>query len=631
MQDNVKLQIVKSVEADIDDKPVFILKDYGIDPSYRQEPTNSSSNERFNIHLAFPNGQYGLLDRFLIIEQDVTLTFGTNASGSLQNILQSGFDSFQSYPLTSCMSNFNFTMKTQQISLPISDIINPTMWYAKRMDLLRSYGTPCCQDRKTSLNDMVNTVNNPMGSVYDTPLAGLDESRGSFPYTIVSNSPTAAVITATLQEPVFISSLLLDPRCKRNAIAGIDSVDVSVSYRSNPENFMWSHATDSTSNSLDSISVAFGVPKLTAKFMDASLNDRKNIQSDKIYTYPYYYPDLLTTQFGSINSGAVFLNKPSNSITLKAIPQSIYIWVGKEYNTRTFNDAHSYLSIEAIDVNFSSKHSLASASKIQLFNVAQENNYRGSWTDWSGIPTAVALGSSAAVNVAGGGCVLKLVFGKDIQLPYGSYPSQIGTYHFAINISATNRSAATIASAVLYMLPVYSGTLSIQNNRVWTNIGVLTNKNVEVATIEANIKEEHQEMKQQEMKMERAQMINQVVATKGDVSAIDLANIDLQVEGAVDTAAGFAGAYIGGASIAGSFLGDVGSFFKRRVFPFAKKVLKSPIVRSLLKELIGLGYSERQAKEILKGRMAAGQLVKVRGGKVYNKRKLLNNLRAIEY
>ena len=592
-----KVDIIKkrAILSDISDKATYVLRDYGRDVNYKQELTNSSSNANFSIHLQFPNGITAILDRHPHIEQRVTIDF-VGTSAGVSNLLQSGFDAPSAFGLTKTMRNQTITVQTTQINVPIAEILNCFMWYEREGDQYRRYMTPSALDNCQQFSDLTNTLKNVLGSINDSVIYNLNP-RGAFPYEIVSNTPTSAQVIITYREPLFLSPFIYN-LAKANGLAGINELDLEVDYATNPGNLIWSHSNDS-GNTLTSVTVNYGTPKLITKFVSASGKEEKEMIKDpnKRRVYSYSYPVKHTTQITQVvTAGEVLTNQQTNSIAVKAIPNKMFIWVSPNYFQRSFNDPEFAFSIENLDVRFASKDSLSKASKGQLYEMNVQNGYRGSWWDWSGEPASVALGSSAVAQVSGCASYMCLKFGKDIQLPPNTFPGVAGTYDLQIGLDITNRRNVSVTNPLIYIILLYEGYMSIEGQLVNTSLSAVSLKQAY------------------------------------DIKQKDSGNM-------------MGSAYDEG----GSFFGKIGSFFKKAL-PIARKVLQDPLTKDAMKLLIpaikalmGAGYSRKEAMQIMKQRVAGGELVKYRssaggelvkykkkykkkGGKLANRQRMLDKM-----
>lgn len=150
----------------------------------------------------------------------------------------------------------------------------------------------------------------------------------------------------------------------------------------------------------------------------------------------------------------------SDNIQLSNIPNKIYIYARRQNNDRTIYTTDSFARIEKIDIDFNGVSGImASADEIDLWRMSVDNGARLSWADWRFY----------------GGSVLCIDFGKNLGLSPQQGVGMLGTYNFSYGVTISNISTEDVYYT-LYTIIESVGTLTIQNQQVIKQVGILTSK-----------------------------------------------------------------------------------------------------------------------------------------------------------
>lgn len=448
--------------------------------------TTSISQSAMNFSCPPPSGGI-IVDRKVKLRSPIRIAF-TGDAGVGNLLLNPNRDAPRAFPLSSSMENLKVSINTQAVSMPMSDVIQALLHYNTSDDLANTDYSECpaLLDQSQAYSNLFGTVRNPLGSYGDSVGQNIT-ARGAFPYTIVSNTQTAAVVDFVSVEPLFISPLYFG--CGNGSgFYNVTNMTFDINFVSNAAYRMWSH--DATSNFTSTIttanaqfnnfSPAFSYPVNVPAILMTYITPLQTqiLPMNMPITYPYFEINRYPTD--TANSIAANAMQPftSNNIQLNSIPRRIYIYI-RERNNELLNSANNpdtYFSIENVNIQFQNKSGLlASATKSQLYEMSVKNHCNMSWLQWSGGSTNTAGTFNKFGTV---GSILCLEFATDIGLDDLDAPGKSGQYLLQVQCNATNISARSIFPT-MYVVVVAEGTFTIPGlGRSLLNIGVITSENI---------------------------------------------------------------------------------------------------------------------------------------------------------
>jgi hypothetical protein len=176
------------------------------------------------------------------------------------------------------------------------------------------------------------------------------------------------------------------------------------------------------------------------------------------YSEITYYPTTMQTSIPAGGSNQI----TQNNIQLQSIPQRILFWIAPQDSSFDMTKTDTFYNISNINVSFDNRDSLlANASAEDLYQIAVKNGTNLSWRQWT----------------RDCGSVLALDFGEDIPLRPTQAPGLRGTFNLRLTVSFTNL-AATASIPTLSLVVIAEGVLSIVDQNVIRNIGVLSPQDV---------------------------------------------------------------------------------------------------------------------------------------------------------
>jgi Major capsid protein V20 C-terminal domain/Sputnik virophage major capsid protein 1st domain len=464
-------------ELDFNKENVYAVLKGSDRTSWKPIVSTSYSNSSASFSAPPPSPDI-CVSRNVKLVQPVTIDFIGNAPLG-QALLQSQYDAPRAYPLSSNMNSIQLDLNNTSFSINMSDTIQALLRY-HNPDKLKDGNmstTPSTLDKSQQYSDLSNSIHNPLGSVIDTALGGID-GRGAFPYQSITNNISAGIgvdTTAQVQynfsEDLYLSPLIFGTECIENGFIGLQTLQLIINWASDLTRF-WCH-DNSGGTTLSSISVTLGAPTLL--FQYKTPDQLQKIPSSR--NYPYYEIQRYPTDNNSALGAGLSVILPSSNIQLNSIPRMIYVYARKRNSDLTFLDTDTFLSIESISINWANNSGLlSSATKFDLYQMSKKNGCALNWRDWSGESSPYNSGSTVSA-ISGVGSILAIEFGTDIGLRSEEAPGMNGTYQLQLSVNVTNRSAASI-TPTLYVVVVNEGVFTIENNSAYSQIGVISKTDV---------------------------------------------------------------------------------------------------------------------------------------------------------
>jgi hypothetical protein len=433
--------------------------------TYKNIVSTSFSNSSIQFSAPPPSPRI-LVDRRVLLKVPVTVEFtGTAPVG--QNLLQSGFDAFRAYPLSSVMETMSATINNNTTSINLADVVHPLLRYntGRKLAQGRHSTAPSMLDQYQRYQSGDNTNVNPLGSyaenTYQTP-------RGGFPINVVSNTNTDAEVQAELTESLMLSPFLWGD-CEKSGFLGVQTMSFNFTLRSDLSR-VWSHS-DGSGSTLTTVTVTIGQPQLLFRYVTPS----SLAPMPSSVCYPYYSVSRYPTDAQAAIAPLASTTLNSNNIQLNSIPRRILILARQRNADQTFTSTDTYFGIRSISVNWNNNSGLLSAASTQdLYEISVKNGYEGSLSQWSGGPVSRMLGGAATAYYGTSGSVLCLEMGTDIALGPGECPGMLGTYQLQLRVDAINANTVDAITPTLYVIVISEGTLTIANNTTTAQIGVVT-------------------------------------------------------------------------------------------------------------------------------------------------------------
>ena len=387
----LKVVAVNEPRMTIDREPVWVVVKEGQEVTYYPYPSTSWSQSQFNFICNPPSAQT-ILDRMVFIQVPVTITFTVNSSISpapTTNLLQPGRDAFRAFPVSSITNTLTATINGFPVNIELSQIIHALSRFHTPVKHLNGWMSmqPSFEDNYQSYQDADGATNNPLSTYMDGAPASV-QGRGSYPFTVISNTPSSATIMANLYEQVILPPFIWDDACNQSkGLTNLTSLTFNWILNNGGIARLWSHSPITDVGGLSTIgavNVQFTQPTMYLEFITPRLNQPIPRQ----ITYPYFQISRYTTQsnmtFAPNTSGLI----KSNIIQLDSIPRKLYLFARQSdnviynslYNTITQPDC--FMQINNCNITWANRQGILSgASPQNLYDISVQNGYNGTWLE----------------------------------------------------------------------------------------------------------------------------------------------------------------------------------------------------------------------------------------------------------
>lgn len=439
------------------------------------EATSASTS---NLTFTYKPPSNVLISRKMWIKYNLTLVFtGTNSlGGNLLNIGRS--DALRAFPLQTCSSSVKIKINGEQFSSDSPDqylqaVLRYQAWGKDALTDLSN--CPSMLDQSQSYDDVTTLgfARNPLANVLEN---SFQVPRGcTQQYTVVSNTPTSAVVRVECMEPLMVSPLVWGDR-QSPAFASIQDLQVQLTL-DNALKRVWSHASidGTTLTNIDvNISTSGANPALSQPylvFQEITPNPDNAVVLGKSYLYPYSQVNVqVSDTFSAVTAGSSAQNSIPN-IQYGNVPKSLVIFVKERlsdqqntsapYQSWTSTDTFARINSLSISINGQSSI-LAEASTHDLYQICAKNGLKDSWPQFRN-------------NT---GSVLCLEMGSDIPLDFDQAPGLVTNFNVQINnLNITNISGRTMNYQVV-VLAVFDGIAQIKDNQMILSQGLLSKEEI---------------------------------------------------------------------------------------------------------------------------------------------------------
>lgn len=420
----------------------------------------SNSNIQFNI---VPPGPDYVLDRQVWIKVPVTLTFAGTGAGT-GNIIQPARDAFRAYPLSSCTTTLQVSLNNYSTSIELNQFIHTLSRFHSEAD--DRYGfhslSPCFEDCYQVYSDADGANNNPLGG-YINQACNNQLPRGAYPFIVVSNSTTAAVITANIYERVFIPPYIWQ-KMEHGGLTKLTAMTFNYTLANLAH--MWSRSSANTQN-LTSLSVQLGAPSILMNWLTPKLSELARMPD--IITYPHFQCQRFSNTGQSSLAPNATGNFSTQQLIFDTIPEKLYIFLKKPdslvLNTtlaEMVQSTDTFCAINSISINFCNETGVLSQSdQSLLWNMSVKNGLAMSYPEFNGIlqvPSAVG----AATQIGLTGSLIGIIPGSDFPIRSGvGAGSTLGKFSFQAFITATNVNQSETFTPDVYVLATFAQVLNL--------------------------------------------------------------------------------------------------------------------------------------------------------------------------
>ncbi|HEX9825846.1 MAG TPA: hypothetical protein VGA80_04545 [Flavobacteriaceae bacterium] len=472
-------QIVPYIVQD----PIVALKqtkEYFITKGARQTthlpiPSISFSNSTIQFSAPPPSPDI-IIDRIVQIGVPFEITFkSANPPGGTPLLRYGTHDSLRAFPLSQIFQTVAVTFNNNTVSLNYNDLYPELFRYQERKTFETSEWSktvtyPDCFQR---YEDGVGTSRNALSGYNDSSLT--EVKRGCFFVNIIKNDSDEAIVSAYVQEPIFMSPFYFG--CDRKpGFFGLQTWNFTFNLDSKLER-LWSHINTAPDHVVTSTSVKIGgtvtgnVQESLPTLYFSYYTPFPESMPPPINVYDYFDINRYPTDNNVVQAPNTEFTISSQNIQFNSIPKRIYLYARRKNSERTMMTTDTTAVIRQCVLNWDNlSGQFSSASQRDLYDISINNGFNGSWEDWLGM-----AGDSRFGTVATAGSMLCLEFGNDIVLKDDQAPGMNGTFQLQVTLTFFNVNPDVAGvTYTLYIVPIFEGVFSIGRNMAERSIGVVT-------------------------------------------------------------------------------------------------------------------------------------------------------------
>ncbi len=498
----IQSRILEDPRVDVREDYTYLIQRSGKQNTYQQIISQNVSNSSLSF-TTVPPSLVTFVNRKIFVGVPMRITFTGTESSPGSGLLQIGqHDALKAYPLQNYLFlTSSATINNTSVSINSYDVIEPLLRTNMQIQNQKfDYSlTPTYPDTYQNYSDFENgnygslqninpltgspifnigANNNSTVSANNNPLGGYGLNyegggRGSFPYRIISNGATSAVVEVFVVEQLFLPPFDFGHHYHPGLI-GINQINFQ--FNINPDAIsgnLWAHS--SAGSTLSQVQVTILGSNNPAQVLQAYesqptlfMNFVTPYSTDlpPLITYPYYEIIRFPTDTGSVAAGAVQTGFPSNNIQLNSVPNRIYFVVKRRNVDKTYLTTDTYAFIRKLSINYKNRNSiLGSASPYDLYNISVHNGVKLTWPEYSQF-----VGSIVCVNP-------NVDFGEeDMSVSNGL----LENIQLQVNVDFQNINLSQAIIFSFYIICVNEGTFTVDlsNNSARQQIGVISRQEI---------------------------------------------------------------------------------------------------------------------------------------------------------
>ena len=374
----------------------------------------------------------------------------------------------RSYPFSNVCATAQIQIGNTLISSNLNSYQRALVRYMNDTDsqnidysLCPSYPDQYFEYASTDPNYLIQFSNrNPLGSSLANTVVS---PRGSFwGCVITENTAVSATVRMTVVEPFWLPPCLSARGDTQLSFIGLQNLQLVFNLASRSGNIaygLWSSAVDPTLSTVTSISADLLAAQGQFQYYTPPLTQ----SIPQTLNYSYSEVTNYITRFNNTLAPGETRLLQFNAIQLNSVADRCYIYIGDADSSFTNESTDTFAVINSINVTFVNQDGLLNnMTQQQLYLMSANNGCNLSYEQWSD-----RVGS-----------ILCLAWGSDIAVasPLQS-PGVRGQFNFSFQISVTNQSRKVITPQINAVI-CQAGVLTISNNNVSRNIGVLNEQDV---------------------------------------------------------------------------------------------------------------------------------------------------------
>jgi hypothetical protein len=452
----------------------------------QQADSYSSSGFTFSFNTQSTSA---VIDRRVYARCQFLVTITGQVSQVGQRLINNGYDSLRSFPLTRITNTINCSINGSTVSVAASDAMKALFPYNTNFDLTQYdlSGTPTQLDLSQNYSSLLNTVKNPLNPYFDSPY---QLGRGSFKFVSLNNPVSTQVnqnLTATaiveVLEPIFCPPFLFSSQQLEEGLVGVQNLSIQYNFRAGFLSSIWSHANPSFLTNW-AIAVSIG-PNTTAppqvELTYLSLNQMDAQQIPRNLQVQYYRVDNYTNNMNTNFAFGETKTITMNSIQLATVPKAIYVYATRPYDQQGPLIPDCFHGLEITSINYLNKNNILSGqTKYQQYQMCVKNGLKQSFLEFDGIAQDFNFFNYNSLNSNKYGLVGPVIkiTSADLSLDDMSASGLNTTSSFLLKANVTNLNEKDVGGQVsgiqMTVIMVYDGLLNIYDNTASTEVGFLT-------------------------------------------------------------------------------------------------------------------------------------------------------------
>ncbi len=453
------IEVVQTLDprVNLDEKKMYSCLKGGSSISGKTFTTTSFSNTVASFSLPPPNDEV-IIDKKMLLRFYIELTFaGTTSGGNLLNL--GVFDAPRANPInSSLLQSVTLKINDQSFNQNSSDIVDALMHYYNDYGDRRGHNsmTPAMMDQSQEYSQLFGAARNPLGAYGDNPA---EIARGGFAgVTVVSNTPTSAVVRLICTEQLFLSPMSFGSE-NSPGLTNVRSMDLIANL--NDLSRAWSRDAVSAASASNVITSLTGTLYQSPEVDFQYISRNPLLKVPEAVSYPYFVLNRFPSPTQAL-AAASSTTIESNNIQFHSIPRKIYIFARQQNSDLTYTQTNSYMDITRVSINWNNlAGQLSQASEQELYLISLRNGLKKSFTEWK----------------SGCGSVLCIDPSLDVALSPTECPGQLLNMQFQVSVTLNNPGINS-KNIVLYIVTCDEGVLTIYPGRCVSTIGSVTAKDV---------------------------------------------------------------------------------------------------------------------------------------------------------
>ena len=384
----MSLRAVKTVlpEFNLSQPIVFAYPQPAASTTYNHYNFDSVSNTNASISLTTPGYTNNLLSRNAYKEITVQLEYDVTPNTPAvygQNAYQSAHVCPRSWPVDSSLQSESVQINNYTNNVNPAQLIDIMTRYGDFEAYLQTGFETVTQKDDTQKYDssIIQSANSPFAAAATS--RDNEPPRNATSLNIVQNPTLAAATTSTVKllytfmEPIITPPFQYTFDSGAKSLAWVNTLTFNWTFGDTTRMFSFMDATYLSSLGFNITNIKCNVQsgQLYLKWQTLPI-DSPPIPEEVIYDYNQI--DVYTQTINNTYTADSTMQLTFSNVSLRNVPQSLFLAVSKQYNRKTCFDADSYLPIQsALSINYGNlNNQLSNLLQRDIFRVMKQNGYK---------------------------------------------------------------------------------------------------------------------------------------------------------------------------------------------------------------------------------------------------------------